>query len=200
MNPRAMSFSAELRRRAEFLHRHSYQGVSYRSAAAGERSSPHALASEWRRSWSFAAEKAAQEWNADWDAVLEERGCVPAAFLTIGGGPIADRSFDMAARMVGSVLAEQVHAGMPCPYVEIGWRYEVIARFSYLRVSHVRTRSGLEVAVTTHSFGPGGALRWSTEDIREFAPEQIPDPVALLLASQRWKPVDEKEASPPSSE
>ena len=191
MNPRAMRFSAGLRRRVEFLHRHSCQGVSDRFTAAGERLSPHALASEWRRSWSFATEKAAQEWNADWDAVLEERGCVPAAFLTIGGGPIADRSFDMAARMVGSVLAEQIYAGMPCPYIEIGWRYEVIARFSYLRVSQVRTRSGLEVAVTTHSFGPDAALRWSTEGIREFTSEQIPDPVAVLLASQRWKPIDE---------
>jgi hypothetical protein len=186
-----MNFSAELRRQVEFLHRHSCQGVSSRFAAGGEGPSPHALASEWRRSWSFASEKAAQQWNADWDAVLEEPGCVPAAFLTIGGGPIPDRSFDMAARLVGSVLAEQVHAGMFCPYIEIGWRYEVIARFSYLRVSQVRARSALEVAVATHSFGPGGELRWSTKGVREFLPEQIPDPVALLLASQRWKPIAE---------
>jgi hypothetical protein len=191
MKPRAMSFSAELRRRMEFLHRQSCHGVSGRLGAAGEGPSPHALASEWRRSWSFADEKAARDWNADWDAVLGERGCVPAAFLTTGGAPIADRCFDMAARMVGSVLAEQVHAGMPCPYVEIGWRYEVVARFSYLRVSQVRAQSGLEVAVTTHSFGTDGALRWSTDGVREFASEQVPDAVSLLLASQRWMPLDE---------
>jgi hypothetical protein len=149
---------------------------------------------EWRRTWHFPTQTAAERWNAEWDRVLASPRSLHPAFTRIGGSAIADRLLDALARVAGAVLAEEVSAGSPCPYVARGWSYRLVLQHSVHRVGREEMEQTLVLKLVADILGSGGALRWSSDTERSYPSDLIPPAVTALWSLRRWSPVEENYA------
>jgi hypothetical protein len=146
---------------------------------------------DWRRTWHFPTQMAAERWNAEWDRVLTIPCSLHPAFTRIGGHAIADCSLDALARVASAILAEEVNAGSPCPYMQPGWSYRLVLQHSVKGMGRQEMEQPLVLKLVADILGAGGALRWSYDTQRSYPSDQIPRAVATLWSLRRWSPVEE---------
>lgn len=143
---------------------------------------------DWQRTWRFPTEEGAQRWNEEWDGVLDAVREIHPALCTIQGHAIPDHFLDALARVVGAVLSAEILAGTPCPYMEPGWRYA-------LHVEHTVAVTGdgspfvLKLLGAVH--GPDDELRWTSDAIRIYTDEEVPQSLVALWSTRHWSPLDE---------
>lgn len=172
---------ADLRRRLESLGRHA--GASLAGTP------PDADRGAWKRTWRFPNDESALRWNEGWDGVLEGGGAMHPALFTIEGQSISDPYLDALARVVGAILADEILAGTPCPYVEPGWGYA-------LAIEHAASGGAgggapLVVKLLGAVSGDDGDLRWTTDSTRVYGDDEVPRSLVALWGTRRWAPVDE---------
>lgn len=146
---------------------------------------------EWRRTWHFPTRTAAERWNEEWDQVLTSPSTIHPAFTTIGGHAIADRLLDGLARVAGAILAEEVNAGTPCPYMTPGWSYELVLQHSVHGARAEEMQQPVVMKLVADIQGGGGELRWSSDATRVYPSDLIPTAVVALWSLRQWSPVEE---------
>jgi hypothetical protein len=181
MWPSQTPIPSELRRRLASLGQHA-------SAALGS-SRPQTTQDRrgWQRTWRFPTEAGARRWNEEWDDVLDADRAIHPALYSIRGQAIGDRFLDALARVAGAIISDEVRAGTPCPYMEPGWRYDLV-------VEHAAASSTgsapLVVKLEGAVHGPDD-LRWTSDAIRIYSDDDVPPPVVALWSTRHWSPVDE---------
>jgi hypothetical protein len=177
----------DLRRRLAQLGHHA--GISLDQIPSGVPISRSR--GEWRRTWHFPTQTAAERWNAEWDRVLTSPRSLHPAFTRIGGRAIPDRLLDALARVAGAILAEEVNGGSPCPYMAAGWSYHLVLQHSVHGVGREEMEQPLMLKLVADVLGAGGALRWSSDTTRSYSLDQIPTAVTALWSLRCWSPVEE---------
>lgn len=184
---RQTAFPQDLRQRLALLGHHA--GISVDRIPPGvPLSRSHG---EWRRTWHFPTQTAAERWNAEWDRVLTSPRSLHSAFTRIGGRAIADRLLDALVRVAGAILAEEVNAGAPCPYMQPGWSYRLVLQHSVHGVGREEMEQPLALKLAADVLGAGGTLRWSSDTAHIYPSDLIPPAVSALWSLRCWSPVEE---------
>jgi hypothetical protein len=184
---RHTAFPQDLRQRLALLGHHAE--ISLNQIPPGVPLSRHR--GEWRRTWRFPTQSAAERWNAEWDRVLTSPRSLHPAFTHIGGRAIPDRLLDALVRVAGAILAEEVNAGAPCPYMQPGWSYQLVLQHSVHGVGSEQMRRPLTLKLAADVLGGGGALRWSSDATRIYPSDLIPPAVGALWSLRYWSPLEE---------
>jgi hypothetical protein len=136
----------------------------------------------WCRTWRFPSRSGAEHWNHGWDEVLCQLEPVHPALVRIRGRAIPDAFLEALARVAGTILAQEVQAGTPCPYMKTGWSYA-------LSLEHNVPTSAPSGPVVVKLVGevrdPDDALHWSVDTSRLYSAELIPLAVAAEWSARR---------------
>ena len=145
----------------------------------------------WRRAWRFPSEDAALQWNDQWDDVLARRDVIHPAFTRVTGGDDRDVFLDALARLCGAILAEEVHAGTPCPYMTEGWGYAIAFEHILHADTSVDLPQPLVMKLSGQVLGPDGELHWTTDATRIYPAELVPRTVVAIWSRQQFAEVEE---------
>ena len=145
----------------------------------------------WQRTWHFPTETAASRWNDDWDQVLARREAIHPAFSRLGEGEGDEVFLGALARLCGAILAEEVHAGTPCPYMTQGWGYAV----AFEHILHANTSIDLPqplvMKLSGRVLGPDGDVHWTADATRIYPAELVPRTVVALWSQLPFPEVEE---------
>jgi hypothetical protein len=148
----------------------------------------------WRRTWRFPTDDAAEHWNDDWDEVLARRESMHPAFTRLCSGTGADVFLDALARLCGAILAEEVHAGTPCPYMTQGWGYAVAFEHILHADTSVELPQPLVMKLSGQVLGPDGDVHWTADATRIYPAELVPRTLVALWSLQPFPEVEENYA------
>ena len=143
----------------------------------------------WRRTWRFPTEQTAQSWNTQWDEVLARRNDIHPAFAELGEND--EQVFvDALARLCGAILAEEIHAGTPCPYMLAGWGYTVAFEHIIHADTSVDLPQPLVMKLAGQVFGPDGDLHWTADATRIYPAELVPRTLVAIWSQQELPDVE----------
>jgi hypothetical protein len=129
----------------------------------------------WCRTWRFPSLAGAERWNEGWDEVLSRRELVHPALVRIRGHAIPDAFLEALARVAGTILAQEVQAGTPCPYMKCGWSYALSLEHD---VPQAAPAGPVVVKLVGEVRDPDDALHWCVDASRLYSADLIPLSVA----------------------